>query len=105
MKQFHAFRLDPVNHCLWRGEDRVPLTPKGFDLLRYLVEHADRLVTRAELLDALWPATYVNAEVIKKYVLEIRKALGDRAGEPAFIGTVPRRGYRFLAPIRDTPVA
>ena len=69
MKQFHSFRLDIVNHCLWRGEDRVLLTPKAFDVLRYLVEHADRLVTQDEILEALWPETYVNPEVIKKYIL------------------------------------
>ena len=67
MKQFHTFRLDTVNHCLWRGEERVSLTPKAFDVLRYLVEHAGRLVTQDEILAALWPETYVNPEVIKKY--------------------------------------
>jgi len=46
MKQFHSFRLDIVNHCLWNGEDRVSLTPKAFDVLRYLVEYTERLVTR-----------------------------------------------------------
>jgi len=51
------------------------LTPKAFDVLRYLVEHADRLVTQDEILGALWPETYVNPEVIKKYILGIRKAL------------------------------
>jgi len=92
MKQFHSFRLDTVNHCVWRGEHRVPLTPKAFDVLRYLVEHADRLVTQDEILGALWPETYVNPEVIKKYVLGIRKALGDRRDIPEFIETFPRRG-------------
>jgi len=92
MKQFHAFRLDTVNHCLWRGEERVSLAPKAFDVLRYLVEHADRLVTQEEMLNALWPETYVNPEVIKKYVLGIRKALGDPRDKPEFIETFPRRG-------------
>src|SRR5262245_43367834 len=104
MKQFDSFRLDTVNHCLWRGEQRVTLTPKAFDLLRYLVEHADRLVTQDEILEALWTGTYVNQEVIKKYILEIRKALGDRAAQPAFVGTVPRRGYRFVAAVRETGI-
>jgi len=104
MKQFHSFRLDPVNLCLWRGDARVPLRPKAFDLLRYLVEHADRLVTQDEILEALWAGTYVNPEVVKKYVLEVRKALGDRPGAPAFIETVPRRGYRFVAPVRDSAI-
>src|SRR2546423_4465027 len=101
MKQFHSFRLDIVNHCVWRGEHRVPLTPKAFDVLRYLVEHADRLVTQDEILGALWPETYVNPEVIKKYVLGIRKALGDRRDKPEFIETFPRRGYQFVASVSD----
>src|SRR6476660_3043510 len=101
MKVFHPFRLDTLNHCLWREEERVTLTPKAFDVLRYLVEHADRLVTQEEILEALWPATYVNPEVVKKYVLGIRKVLGDQPGKPTFVATFPRRGYRFIAPIRD----
>ena len=101
MKQFHSFRLDTVNHCLWRGEERVSLTPKAFDVLRYLVEHADRLVTQDELLAALWPETYVNPEVIKKYILGIRKALGDPRDKPEFIETFPRRGYQFVAPVTE----
>src|SRR6476646_6486492 len=101
MKQFRAFRLDTVNHCLWRGEERVSLTPKAFDVLRYLVEHADRLVTQDQILGALWPETYVNPEVIKKYVLEIRKALGDRRDKPEFIETFARRGYQFVATVRE----
>jgi DNA-binding winged helix-turn-helix (wHTH) protein/tetratricopeptide (TPR) repeat protein len=105
MKQFHSFRLDIVNHCLWNGEDRVSLTPKAFDVLRYLVEHADRLVTQDEMLGALWPEIYVNPEVIKKYVLEIRKALGDRHEKPEFIETFPRRGYQFVAPVTEASAA
>ena len=101
MKQFHSLRLDTVNHCLWRGEDRVSLTPKAFDVLRYLVDHSDRLVTQEEILGALWPETYVNPEVIKKYILEIRKALGDRPGKPEFIATFPRRGYQFVAAVSE----
>lgn len=101
MKQFHAFRLDTVNHCLWRGEERVSLTPKAFDVLRYLVEHADRLVTQEEILNALWPETYVNPEVIKKYILGIRKALSDSHEKPEFIETFPRRGYQFVAPVSE----
>src|SRR5580765_2314499 len=101
MKQFDSFRLDTINHCLWHGEDRVSLTPKAFDVLRYLVDHADRLVTQDEVLGALWPETDVNPEVIKKYVLGIRKALGDRPDKPEFIETFPRRGYQFVAPVSE----
>jgi DNA-binding winged helix-turn-helix (wHTH) protein/tetratricopeptide (TPR) repeat protein len=105
MKLFHTFRLDTINHCLWRGEERLCLTPKAFDLLRYLVEHADRLVTQDEILEALWPETYVNPEVVKKYVLGIRKVLGDQPDKPTFVATFPRRGYQFIAPVRDADTA
>src|SRR5215469_15817931 len=101
MKAFESFRLDTINHCLWRGEDRVTLAPKAFDVLRYLVEHSDRLVSQDEILEALWPETYVNPEVVKKYVLGIRKVLGDQTSSPTFIATFPRRGYQFIAPVRE----
>jgi DNA-binding winged helix-turn-helix (wHTH) protein/tetratricopeptide (TPR) repeat protein len=101
MKIFRSFRLDPVNQCLWRGENRVPLTPKAFDMLRYLVEHPGRLVTQDEILEALWPETYVNPEIIKKYILELRKGLGDRHDKPEFIETFPKRGYQFVAAVSD----
>jgi DNA-binding winged helix-turn-helix (wHTH) protein/tetratricopeptide (TPR) repeat protein len=101
MKRFRAFSLDPTNHCLWRGNERVSLTPKAFDLLRYLVDHADRLVTQEEILEALWADTFVNQEVVKKYILGIRKVLGDRRDKPEFIRTFPKRGYQFVAPIVD----
>jgi len=99
MKLFHSFRLDTVNYSLWRANERIPITPKAFDVLRYLVEHSQRLVTQDEILEALWPETYVNPEIVKKYVLEIRKVLGDRSAEPVFIETSPKRGYRFVATV------
>jgi TolB-like protein/DNA-binding winged helix-turn-helix (wHTH) protein/Tfp pilus assembly protein PilF len=101
MKLFKTFRLDTANHLLWRNGDRVPIAPKGFDVLAYLVEHAGRLVTQDEILAALWPQTYVNPEVLRKYILEIRKALGDRPDNPEFIETVPKRGYRFVASVLE----
>jgi DNA-binding winged helix-turn-helix (wHTH) protein len=105
MKVFQPFRLDTVNHCLWRAEERVRLTPRAFDVLRYLVEHAERLVTQDEILEALWPETYVNPEVIKQYIRGIRKALGDDPEKPSYIETFPRRGYQFIAPVSDESAA
>jgi TolB-like protein/DNA-binding winged helix-turn-helix (wHTH) protein len=99
MKSFKAFRLDTANHLLWRNGDRVPIAPKGFDMLAYLVEHAGRVVTQDEILEALWPETHVNPEVLRKYIREIRKVLGDRPNNPEFIETLPKRGYRFVAPV------
>src|ERR1700729_4058744 len=106
MKEFHPFRLDLLNQCLWRRRDgeedqRILLTPKGFAMLRYLVERAGRLVTQDELLDALWPETYVQPEVLKSHIRDIRSALGDDPKVPRFIETMPRRGYRFIAPVTD----
>jgi TolB-like protein/DNA-binding winged helix-turn-helix (wHTH) protein/Flp pilus assembly protein TadD len=101
MKSFKAFRLDTANHLLWRDGDRVPLTPKGFDVLAYLVEHVGRVVSQDEILEALWPETYVNPEVLRKNIQEIRKALGDRSDNPEFVETLPKRGYRFVAPVID----
>lgn len=105
MRRFQSFRLDSANQCLWHEEARVALTPKAFGVLRYLVEHAGRLVTQEELLEALWPATYINPEVLRKYVLEIRRALGDRPDKPVFIETRPKRGYEFVASVIDEGAA
>jgi TolB-like protein/DNA-binding winged helix-turn-helix (wHTH) protein/Flp pilus assembly protein TadD len=104
MKCFQSFRLDTANHFLWRGQERVQMAPKSYDVLRYLVENPGRLVTPNELLEALWPETYVNPEVLRKYILDIRKTLGDRPDKPEFIETVTKRGYRFIAPVvEDSP--
>ena len=105
MKLFKTFCLDTANHLLWRDGERVPIAPKGFDVLAYLVEHAGQVVTQNEILEALWPETHVNPEVLRKYILEIRKALSDRPDNPEFIETVPKRGYRFVAPVMDESVA
>jgi predicted ATPase/DNA-binding winged helix-turn-helix (wHTH) protein len=102
MKQFACFQLDTQNQCLWRNGDRIPLTPKPFAVLRYLVENPQRLVTYDELLEALWPETYVQPQVLRTYVLELRKVLGDDAGNARFIETVPKRGYRFIAPLAES---
>jgi len=101
VKSFNSFRLDTAGHCLWREQQRVPITPKAYDVLRYLVENSGRLVTPDEILEAIWTDTYVNPEVLRKYILEIRKVLGDKSGDPQFVETVPRRGYRFIAPVSD----
>ena len=104
MRRFQSFRLDTANHCLWNGEDRADLTPKAFDVLRYLVDHAGRLVTPDQLLEALWPETYVNPEGLRRYIQEIRKVLEDRADKPVFIETLPKRGYQFVAPVIEESI-
>lgn len=92
----NLFRLDKLNQCGWLGSEQVTLSPKAFAVLLYLVERPGRLVTKQELLDAVWPDTHVTEGVLKRAVLEIRKALDDSADEPRFVQTLHRRGYRFL---------
>ena len=99
MKRFSCFQLDAANESLWRDAKQLPLAPKPFAVLRYLVENPQRLVTHDELLDALWPETYVQPQVLRTYVLELRKLLGDDPDEPLFIQTVPKRGYRFVSKV------
>ena len=106
MKEFPPFRLDGVNQCLWRrvngAEDqRLLLTPKAFSVLRYLLERAGQLVTQDELLEAVWSDTYVQPEVVKSHIRDLRKMLDDDPKNPQFIETLPRRGYRFIATVAD----
>ncbi len=102
MIQFASFRLDVEDQCLWRGSERVVLTPKAFSVLQYLVERAGRLVTQNELLEALWPGVYVQPEVLKSHILDIRHALGDDARNPIFVETQTKRGYRFIAAVHSS---
>src|SRR6202522_651525 len=104
-KEFPPFRLDMVNECLWRrrgdeDDERIRLTPKAFAVLRYLVEHAGRLVSQNEILEAAWPDRFVQPEVLKSQIMDVRNALGDDPKNPCFIETIPRRGYQFIAPIK-----
>ena len=80
MKQFESFRLDTLNECLWQNRVQINLPPKPFAVLRYLVENPGRLISHNELLDALWPETYVQPQVLRTYMLELRKILGDDPG-------------------------
>lgn len=105
MKQFASFALDTANECLWREGAQIALQPKPFAVLRYLVENPGRLITHEELLDALWPDTFVQPQVLRTYMLELRKILGDDAGQPRFIQTLPKRGYRFMATVTEKAAA
>ena len=80
-----------------RARSVVALEPKAFDVLRYLLENRDRLVTKDELLDIVWNGTFVTPNVLTRAVAQLRKALGDDAFEARYIETVARRGYRFIA--------
>lgn len=105
-----ALRIDVANLCLWRCngaavDERLDLPPKTFDVLRYLVENAGRLVSHDELLNALWRDVHVQPEVLKSHILAIRNALGDKSSSPRFIETQRGRGYRFIGPVSGFPSA
>ena len=96
---FGPFRLDVRERRLTRGADTISLRLKVFDTLVVLLENAGRLVTKQELLDAVWPETAVEENNLNHNVSVLRKALGDRATGQQYIETVPRVGYRFAAPV------
>jgi adenylate cyclase len=97
MLQFEGYTLDIVRYSLRTGDREVALRRKSFELLRYLVENPDRLVTKEELLKAIWPDVIVTDESLAHCVSEVRQALGD--SKQTIIATVPRRGYRFAAAV------
>ena len=96
---FGAFRLDAATTCLWRQEQLLPLAPKPLAVLAYLVAHAGEVVTKDELLDAVWPETVVSEGVLKTCIGQIRQVLGETGRTPQYIATIHRRGYRFIAPV------
>ncbi len=97
--RFGPFVVDRTRYRVLRDDTVVELTPKLLDLLLHLVEHAGGLVTKDELLDALWPGANVTDNALAQAVSELRDALGDDAGTPQFIKPVARRGYRSIAAV------
>ena len=98
--EFGDFRLDPVERTLYHKDELVPLTPKAIDTLMALVRHAGHVVSKEELIQSVWPDTFVEEGNLNVNIFALRKALGELTPEQNFIETVPRRGYRFVAPVR-----
>src|SRR5262249_39992859 len=96
-----TFRLDKGNECLWRGSQEIKLRPKAFAMLSYLLEWPGRLVTKEQLLAAVWPETFVSDAVLKVTIAQLREAFDDDPKSPSFIETAHRRGYRFVGQIAD----
>ncbi|MFO1352065.1 MAG: winged helix-turn-helix domain-containing protein [Gammaproteobacteria bacterium] len=94
-----ALLLDLTDERLWRGDEQIPLTPKAFALLRYLVEHPNVLLTKEALLENVWPDVYVVEQVLRHYIQELRQVLGDNSDVSRYIETVRGRGYRFIGAI------
>jgi len=98
---FGDFCLNLSERRLWRGGDEILLAPKAFDVLSYLVSRKDQLVQREQLMKDIWPDTFVDDHALSFQIAEIRKALGDDPKAPQYIETRPRRGYRFLAEVKE----
>jgi DNA-binding winged helix-turn-helix (wHTH) protein len=103
LKRFSSFSLDPENQCVLRSGLHLQLAPKAYAVLSFLVENPGRIVNKQELLNAVWPDTFVQEAVLKSCVLEIRKALGENSKDPKHIRTVHRRGYRFVDLAVESP--
>lgn len=99
--EFGDFTLDVLERRLSRSSEAVHLAPKAYDLLVELVRESGRLITKEELLARIWPEAFVEEGILTVHVSQLRKALGDAQRPPAYIETVPRSGYRFIA--RVTP--
>jgi len=99
---FHGVYIDRARMILERDGVPLSLEPKAVDVLLYLVDHRDRLVTKDELLDHVWKDTFVTPNVLTRIVAQLRKALGDDARESRIIETFSKRGYRFIAPLVDS---
>src|SRR4051812_14544744 len=96
---FGDVRVDLGRMAVTRGSTPIPLEPKAFDVLVYLLEHRDRVVAKDEILDAVWTGTFVTPNVLTRAVAQIRKALGDESQDARYIETLAKRGYRFIAPV------
>jgi Tol biopolymer transport system component/DNA-binding winged helix-turn-helix (wHTH) protein len=99
--EFSRFRIDPQERVLLRDGNVVPLTPKVFDTLLLLVEHQRQVVSKDELMKFVWPDSFVEEGNLTQNISMLRKLLGETAEHPQYIETVPRRGYRFVAPVQE----
>ena len=97
--EFGLFRLDPTRRLFFRQDQVVPLTPKVLHTLLVLVENSGRVVSKDELMKAVWPDTFVEEGNLTQNISALRKVLGENPGEHTYIETVPKQGYRFIADV------
>jgi predicted ATPase/DNA-binding winged helix-turn-helix (wHTH) protein len=99
--QFGEFTLDPARGCVLKAGEEIKLRPKVYETLKYLVEHPGRLIGKQELMQAVWPDSFVTDDSLVQCTLELRRALDDRSQQ--LLRTVPRRGYLFTAAVTEGP--
>jgi DNA-binding winged helix-turn-helix (wHTH) protein/tetratricopeptide (TPR) repeat protein len=98
---FGEFRLDATQRALFRRNDLVPLTPKALETLLFLVERHGQIVDKKDLMDAIWPDTFVEEVSLARNVSVLRKMLSENEDGQPYIETIPKRGYRFVASIEE----
>lgn len=101
---FEEYELDIPRYELRYAGKLVKLEPQVFNVLAYLVQHRDRVVTKEELLDQLWPGRFISEATLTSRLMLARRAIGDRGKEQRLIQTVHGRGYRFIAPLEERVV-
>ena len=99
--EFGPFRLDAEEHLLLRDGEPVPLEPKVFDTLVLLIRNSGHLLEKDELMDKVWPDAEVEEGSLTRNISTLRRVLGDGENGLRYIETVSRRGYRFVASVRD----
>jgi eukaryotic-like serine/threonine-protein kinase len=97
--RFGPFVLDPQRRTLYCNESLVPLTPKAFDVLLFLAQNPNRLITKDELLKAVWGDTFVEEGNLTQYISHLRKALADNSEDSRLIVTISRKGYQFTTDV------
>ncbi len=97
---FGQYSVDVAERQLLRAGESVALPPKVFDTLLVLVENCGRILEKDVLMNKIWPDSFVEESSLAQYIFQLRKALGDDASEHRFIETIPKRGYRFIAPVQ-----
>jgi DNA-binding winged helix-turn-helix (wHTH) protein/Tfp pilus assembly protein PilF len=97
--EFHGFQLDPGKRLLLEHGKVVPLTPKVFDTLLYMLDHAGETFSKEALMQAVWPDTIVEENNLNQNISTLRRLLGEKRGENRYIATIPGRGYRFTAAV------
>ena len=103
--EFGDFRLDTSKRLLLqRDGGQIPLTPKVFDTLLYLVEHAGKIIEKDELMSAIWADTIVEENNLSQNISILRRVLGEKRGEHRFIATIPGHGFKFVAEVSDLSV-
>src|SRR5579862_6570766 len=103
--RFGRFSLDSRKRMLSRADLPVPLTPKAFDVLLFLAQNPNRLVTKEELLKAVWGDAFVEEGNLTQYISHLRKALGDNPEDSRLIVTIARKGYQFTADVTHAQAA